>query len=97
MAFAGLDAVSINYFIGFHNHLMETAKGKVFISLCPCNIPAGVKIDYEIIPPHYTTEIMKALDIEEKQAVRLKNAMELIEVKNLTYLGIRFSRGKLPP
>jgi hypothetical protein len=97
MARIGLSATLINYFIGFHEYLAPAVKGNFFISLDYGNErPAGVKIYYEIVPLDHTLEVMRALQIPPQQEERLKSTMEIMGMANLTYLGVRFSPGRMP-
>ncbi|MCE1247751.1 MAG: hypothetical protein LWY06_14010 [Firmicutes bacterium] len=94
MTGAGLSANAVNHFIGFHNYLSEKAVGKLFTSLTVgSKPPQSVKLDYEIIPPDYAIEIMKALGHGDAQEERLKMVMNTLGMRNLTYIGIKFEPG----
>jgi hypothetical protein len=89
-----LSANAVNHFIGFHNYLTEQAVGKLFTSLTVGGSPpVSVKLDYEIIPPGYAVEIMKALGYGKEQEERLQSVMNTLGMKNLTYIGIKFEPG----
>lgn len=97
MAKLGLSAEAINYFIGFHNFLFPVASGSVFTSIGFTDKPPhSVKLDYEIIPLQHALQMMRALDIAEEQEDRLKKTMEILDMKRITYIGIKFSPGKKP-
>jgi len=93
----GLDARAINYFIGLHNFLAPAAHGQLFTSIAlDGKRPAGVKLDYEIIPPAYAVETMNALEIPASQIERFINILNVLQMKNVTYLSLKFAPGKLP-
>ena len=97
MAKLGLSANSINYFIGFHNFLFPVASGSIFTSLGFTDKPPNsVKLDYEIIPIEHALQMMRALDIPEEQEERLKKTMEILDIKRITYVGIKFTPEKKP-
>jgi len=92
-----LPADIINYFISFDNYLTQAAVGNLFTSLSFSDSPpTSVKLDYEIIPPEHVFQIMKALDIPPQQEERLRNALKIMEMGKVTYLGIKFVRDRLP-
>ncbi|MCD4785862.1 MAG: hypothetical protein K8T10_18750 [Candidatus Eremiobacteraeota bacterium] len=97
MAKLGLSAKAINYFIGFHNFLFPVATGSVFTSIgFSDKIPHSVKLDYEIVPLQHALQMMRALDLAEDQEDRLKKTMEILDIKRITYVGIKFSPGRKP-
>lgn len=97
MAKVGVSAESINYFIGYHNFLNQVAKGSIFTSMgFVDDLPNLVKVDYEIIPYEHALQIMHSLNLPPEEGTRLRQAMDVMEMKRLTYLGIKFLPGRLP-
>lgn len=93
----GLDAETVNYFIGFHNYLSQVATGKVFTSIgFGEGPPSAVKVDYEIIPPNYARLMMEALDVEKEQQNRLLEVMKFLQMKRITYVGVKYVPDSLP-
>ena len=97
LAKIGIGAEKINYFIGFHNFLNQVATGSVFTSLgFARELLPVVKVDYEIIPAQHAVQVMNALQAEPRQVERLKQVMDILRMRRLTYLGIKFQKGKMP-
>lgn len=95
MSKMGLSAEAVNYFIGFHNFLFPVASGSVFTSLgFGENPPRGLKLDYEIIPMEHALQMVEALGFGPGQKDRLKETMESLMMKRITYVGIKFSPGR---
>ena len=91
MAKMGLSADNVNHFIGFHNFLMPVASGSVFTSLGFVNEPPkAVKLDYEIIPVEHAHQMMSVLEYNEEQQKRIWKTMEILQMKRITYIGIKF-------
>lgn len=93
----GLSADAVNHFVGFHNFLEPAASGSVFTSLGFTHTPpAGIKLDYEIIPPEYALQMMNVLEYTEEQQERLLKTMEILQMKKITYVGVKFLPGRRP-
>ena len=97
MTMMGLSADAVNHFIGFHNFLFPVAAGSVFTSLAFVDQPpCGLKLDYEIIPPGHAEQMMQALKYTREQQQRIRNVMKVLQMKRITYVGIKFLPGKKP-
>lgn len=97
MAKMRLSADTVNHFIGFHNFLMPVASGSVFTSLGFVDSPpAAVKLDYEIIPKEHADQMMNALEYTPEHKQRIWKTMEILQMKRITYIGIKFLPGRRP-
>ncbi|MFP4497833.1 MAG: hypothetical protein ACLFQV_06430, partial [Vulcanimicrobiota bacterium] len=98
MAKMGMPASMINYFIGIHNFLAKEARGSLFTSFSLGNpAPPGTKLDYAVIPIKTAKELIDSLGIGGEFQGKLEHFAEILDMKNITYLGIKYITGKQFP
>ncbi|MDQ7826628.1 MAG: hypothetical protein RDV48_27745 [Candidatus Eremiobacteraeota bacterium] len=78
-----------------HNELISSASGDLFISvLFRDMLVKAIKIDYENVPVPRAYQVLKELEIERNEIIRMVNIAGALGTRTLSYFGIKLAAGR---